>query len=79
MNNLPDKEADAVYALLGGYGYNYFNCYGWQNDPNKNPLIFDKKYITKIISLSTGTPTSTVQTNRRSKYFFYDSPQQLQK
>jgi hypothetical protein len=34
MNNLPVKEADAVYALIGGYGSNYFNCYGRQNDPH---------------------------------------------
>jgi hypothetical protein len=45
MKNLPDKEADEVYALIGGYGSNYINCYGWQNDPNMNPLIFDKQFL----------------------------------
>jgi hypothetical protein len=48
MNNLPDKEADAVYALIGGYGSNYLNCYGCKNYTNKNPLIFNKQFLTNL-------------------------------
>jgi hypothetical protein len=47
-SHIPVQEAETIYGILQNYGKDYLDCYGWQNDPSKNPLVFDNRFLVDL-------------------------------